>query len=102
RPLGARCDIGAFERSAALSISGITSNHAARGGTISAFVRGGGFGEGTTAILRKSGQPDIGGSSVWVDPGGANLSAAFDLTNAAPGIWDVFATNPDLTTAILP
>jgi CSLREA domain-containing protein len=101
RPLGARCDIGAFERSAALSISGITTNHAADTGIVETFIHGGGFVAGTTVVLRGSGQTDIAGSSPTVDPGGSDLSASFDLTSAALGAWDVVATNPDQTTSTL-
>ena len=101
RPLGTRCDIGAFERSAALSISGITTNHAANIGLVETFVHGGGFGVGTTAVLRLNGQADIAGSALYADPGGADLAASFDLTSATKGIWDVIVTNPDLSTATL-
>src|SRR5665213_1594452 len=101
RPLGARCDIGAFERSAALSISGITTNHAANTGVVETFIHGGGFVAGTTALLRMSGHADIAGTSLTSDPGGSDLSASFDLTSAAMGTWDVIVTNPDQTTQTL-
>jgi CSLREA domain-containing protein/uncharacterized repeat protein (TIGR01451 family) len=102
RPLGTRCDIGAFERSPVLSIVSITTNHAASSGPVETVLRGGGLGVGTTALLRMAGQPNIGGSSLYVDPGGALLSATFDLTSAAFGSWDVVVSAPDGTTVTLP
>ncbi len=102
RPQGTRCDIGAFEASATLGATGISPSHAANTGQVETVVSGSAFANGVTVRLSRSGQPDIPGVQVSVQPGNAALGAIFDLTGGAAGAWDVVVTNPNGTRATLP
>ncbi len=101
RPLGAHCDIGAYERPAAFSVAAIQPAHAANVGVISAVIAGAGIESGATVALRRAGQTDIAGGLVTVQAGNAALAASFNLGGAPAGAWDVVVTNPDQTSAIL-
>jgi hypothetical protein len=67
---------------------------AGNGGTANLTITGTGFQTGATVLLRRTGQSDIPGTSVVVTPP-TTISASFNLTNAAPGTWDVRVSNPD-------
>ena len=66
RPLGAKCDIGAYERLVSFSITGITPNHAGNSGLAVVTIAGGAIQPGATARLSRSGHADIDGyPPVW-------------------------------------
>ncbi len=102
RPQGMQCDIGAFERSSALSIDAITPKHAGNTGLTEGVISGAGMLTGAGVRLRKSGQSDILGTQIAVQPGNSSIGAVFDLTGQTPGNWDVVVTNTDGITATLP
>src|SRR5205823_9525994 len=95
RPIGSRCDIGAFERSGAFSIADIVPGSGGNTGQVTAHIGGGGFVDGASVLLRRSGQPDIAGTREAVDIGGSSIAVSFDLAGRAPGTWDVVVTDPD-------
>jgi len=101
RPLGSRCDIGAFERSRAFAVANVFPGSGGNAGQVSVQVGGGGFIDGATVKLRRAGQADIAAVRTGVDIGGASIAATFDLTGASPGSWDVVVTNPDATSRTL-
>jgi hypothetical protein len=101
RPIGPRCDIGAFERSGLFSIADVVPSSGGNTGQVTAHLGGGGFVDGAAVRLRRSGHPDIVGARTQVDVGGASIATTFDLSGAAPGTWDVVVTNPDSTSRTL-
>jgi hypothetical protein len=102
RPVGARCDIGAFERGASLSVVGVSPSRAGNAGPLVAQVAGTSFDPGATVKLVRSGEADVFGSPVHVETAGASLAATFDLTGRALGAWDVVVTNENGTSTTLP
>ena len=77
----------------------------ARGGDEAAVTRqltGQGFQPGATAKLTRAGQTDILGTSPNITNDGTTLTATFDLTGKARGLWSVVVTNPGGATATLP
>src|SRR5579885_3023116 len=102
RPQGSRCDIGAFEQVPSLSVTGILPANAGNAGAVVAVISGSGIQPGASVRLTRSGQADIVGSTPAVNAGNAELAAAFDVTGAAVGAWDIVVTNPDNSTATLP
>jgi len=101
RPIGPRCDIGAFERSGVFSIAEILPTSGGNTGQVTVRISGGGFVDGATVLLRRAGQSDILGLLTHVDVGGSSIATMFDLTHAAPGAWNVVVTNPDSTSKSL-
>ncbi len=71
-------------------------------GSVTTLVSGEGIRSGATVRLRKSGQPDIVGTSIEVNSTGTSVSAVLDLTGKAQGVWDVVVTNPNTIAATLP
>ncbi len=53
-----------------------------------------------TVTLSKSGQPDIVGTGIWVDP--VTITTTVSLVGAAPGKWGVEVTHSVLGSATLP
>jgi len=102
RPQNAHCDIGAFERVAGLSVTGILPAHAGNSGPAVVVASGSGFQPGAAITLRRSGQPVISGGTAAVEDGNAAMAESIDLTGAAPGQWDVVVTDPDGTNVTLP
>jgi hypothetical protein len=102
RPLGAACDIGAFERGGAFSIAKIQPSSGGNTGSSSALISGNGFLPGATVKLTRAGQPDIVGNPLQVDVGGSAIAATFDLTGRPTGPWDVVVLDPDSTSRTLP
>ena len=102
RPLGAACDIGAFERSRTAGLSRVIPDTAGNSGITLLTVAGNGFVSGATIELEKSGQTDLIASDVTVDPAGSSAATFFDLSGVALGAWDLVLTNPDKTTLTLP
>ncbi len=101
RPIGPRCDIGAFERGGAFSIANIVPGSGGNTGQVTAHIGGGGFVDGAAVRLRRPGQSDVAGVRTLVDVGGDSIATTFDLTGAAQGAWDVVVTNPDSTSTTL-
>lgn len=101
RPLGAACDIGAFEHTGTFSLAGIQPNTGGNIGSVSAFVSGNGFASGATVKLTRAGQADIIGNPVQVDAGGSATAVKFDLAGKPTGPWDVVVRNPDGATKTL-
>ena len=102
RPQNGRCDMGAFERTSALSVTNISPTHAGNTAPVEMVISGGGFAAGATVNLRQSGQPDIVATQSTVQDGNASMGAVFDLTGKAIGSWDVVATNLDGSSSTLP
>jgi hypothetical protein len=70
------------------------------GGTVT--IIGEGISQNATVRLRRLGQNDIVGASVFVSTDGSSLIARFNLIGQAQGAWDVVVTNADGTATILP
>jgi hypothetical protein len=68
-------------------------------GTVTVDLTGTGLGADTAIRLTRSGQSDILGSGVQMI--GETLRCQVNLTGAAAGTWNVFATNPNAETATL-
>jgi hypothetical protein len=102
RPLGAKCDIGAVERSEGFAVVRILPSAGGDVGSVSAIVSGNGFVDGATVKLARAGQPDIAGDPVQVDAGGSAIAATFDLAGKPTGPWDVVVSNLDGTSTTLP
>jgi PKD repeat protein len=80
---------------AAPQITTITPNTGFNDGSVSiADLAGTGFEEGAVVVLKKSGEPDIPGTSVAVTAPD-RITCDFDLTSAETGAWDVRVTNDD-------
>jgi hypothetical protein len=94
RPIGTRCDIGAFERTGAFSLARVSPASGGNTGHVTVNVAGNGFLPAAVVVLRRAGQPDIAASSAQVDIGGSAIAADFDLTGRATGGWDVVVSNP--------
>jgi hypothetical protein len=71
-------------------------------GVATLTISGSGLLAGATARLTRLGEPDIAGTDVIVAPGGASLTAAFDLRGHTTGAWNVIVANPDGVSAGLP
>src|SRR5262249_31399270 len=102
RQIGARCDIGAFERGGPFAVTQVIPPVGGDIGSVSALVAGNSMMDGATVKLVRAGQPDIVGAAPQVDPGGTALAATFDLVGKARGAWDVVVTNPDGALQTLP
>jgi len=101
RPIGARCDIGAFERAGALAVTRISPARAGNAGPLAVVITGSGFEEGSTVKLSRSGEADIVGAPVNVETAGASLATSIDLTGRVLGAWDVTVTSPGGATTTL-
>lgn len=71
-------------------------------GTVTVRITGNGFMEGASAKLRRAGNLDIVGTQVALSEDGTTVTATFDLTGKARGLWAVVVTNPDGSTNTLP
>jgi CSLREA domain-containing protein len=101
RPVGARCDMGAHERSAGFTLTKIVPRSGGNAGTLASIIVGSGFVEGAAVALRRAGEPDIAAALVRVDTGGSVISASFDLAGRTTGAWDVVVTNPGGAARVL-
>ena len=101
RPLGATCDIGAFERGSAFSLTEILPNAGGNIGSVSAIVSGNGFSNGAIFKLTRAGQADVIGNPAQVDAGSSATSVTFDLAGKSIGQWDVVVRNSDGVTKTL-
>jgi len=102
RPVGTRCDIGAVERAAGLSLVRVSPARAGNAGPLATVVAGSGFQPGATVTLARAGEPDIVGDPVTIGASGSTLAASFDLAGRGLGAWDLVVTNPDESTTTLP
>jgi hypothetical protein len=102
RPLGAMCDIGAFERGGSFQLTSVSPTTGGNAGQVSVQVGGNGFVDGASVKLSRSGQPDILGKLVQVDVGGAAMAVTFDLRGNSAGVWNLVVTNPDSTSRTSP
>jgi sulfopyruvate decarboxylase TPP-binding subunit len=73
----------------------VSPSSVANDGSKSLTITGSGFVSGATVKLKKTGQTDIAGTGVTVGLGGLQITGTFNVTNAAPGTWNVVVTNPD-------
>lgn len=101
RPIGARCDIGAFERGGSLAVTKVAPARAGNAGPLAVVLSGSGFEKGATVTLSRSGEPDVAGTPVNVESAGASLATSVDLTGRALGAWDVTVTSPGGATTTL-
>jgi hypothetical protein len=81
---------------------GIHPDRGGDGGTLTALILGRGIEQGATAKLTLAGHPDIVGTDISVAPDGLSLTATFDLTGKARGVYDVVVTNPNSMSSTLP
>jgi CSLREA domain-containing protein len=100
RPVGASCDIGAFEHLGTFAVSRVLPNRGGDMGTVAASVSGNGFRQGATVKLVRAGE-EIVGAFVSVEAGGSSIATTFDLSGKARGAWDVVVTNGNAETATL-
>ena len=101
RPVGDRCDIGAFERTGQFGLSRIKPSAGGNTGSVSAVVSGNGFVPGSLVKLTRAGETDVVAPQAVVDAGGSAISARFDLSGRALGSWNVEVILPDETVAVL-
>jgi hypothetical protein len=81
------------------------SIHPSQGGVnqvVTASISATGILDGAAVHLARTGQPNIVGSDVSVGADGLSLTASFDLSGAAAGVWDVVVTNPFAQSSTLP
>jgi len=81
-----------------LSITAISPQSGLQG-PVTIDLTGTSFLASTIVTLARSGYPEISASTTQLI--GSQLRCQFDLQSAAPGLWDLDATNPDLQTATL-
>jgi hypothetical protein len=84
---------GGFEVATPLRIQSVYPNLGSSAGTAQVTVGGTGMRSGASVVLRRSGETDIVGDQVTVDPDGTMLHARFDLQGRAEGLWDVVVQN---------
>lgn len=101
RPLGARCDIGALERSGAFAITRVRPALGGSSGTVTALVSGNGFVEGSVVKLTRAGATSVVGAPTRLDEGGSALYTTFDLRGKPAGAWNVVVVRPDATSVTL-
>jgi hypothetical protein len=94
RPLGAACDIGAYERFQEGSSVHIVPKTGGNTGSVTALIYGFNVTGGASVKLTRGGEPNIVASPVGMG-GGAILSATFDLAGRATGPWNVVVTGQD-------
>ncbi len=76
-------------------ITGLSPNTGANTeSALAVSISGNHFQNGATVKLSKSGESDITGTSVIFYHAGL-ITAVFDLTGAAPGVWNAVVENPD-------
>jgi hypothetical protein len=82
-------------------LSAVTPNSGLDTATgLTLLLAGNNFLSGATVMLRKTGQPDVVGGGVTLS-GSTNLTAAFNLSNVATGLWNVVVANPNSQPATL-
>ncbi len=95
RPIGGACDIGAFETGRGLALTKMAPSHGGNIAPVVTIVTGNALPVGATIKLSRTGQADIPGTAVTMEPTGTALSAIFDITGALAGQWDAVLTTPD-------
>jgi hypothetical protein len=86
--------------SAAPNVISVSPTSAPNTGPLELTLTGTGFVSGASALLQKTGQSDLVGTSVTVGLLGTQLKATFNLTAAPPGDWDVRVINPDASSDV--
>ncbi len=76
------------------TVTDATPSAASNTGPVQLTITGTGFASGAQAALTKAGQPEIAGTGESLT-GSTQITAAFDITAAAPGDWDIVVTNTD-------
>ncbi|HVT75753.1 MAG TPA: IPT/TIG domain-containing protein [Acidimicrobiales bacterium] len=82
------------------TVVSIAPTAATGGGPATVTITGTNIADGATASLEQTGQPSIPMTEAQVSPP-TTVSGTFDLTNAAPGHWNVRVTNADGGTDVL-
>ncbi len=82
----------------AFSLTSMTPQRGSNQGIVTATITGKNIKQGAAVKLVRAGQSDIVGEAVVVAPGGASVTARFDLIGQQAGAWTVVVTNPDNTT----
>lgn len=83
-------------QAAAPSVTSVSPGSAINTGSVKLTFTGTGMDTATGAVLRRTGQTDIAGTS-FTSVSATKASAVFDIASAAPGPWDVRISNPDGT-----
>ena len=84
-----------------VTVTSITPNSGTNDGTVDITnLAGTGFQTGATVNLEKTGETDVGGTSVVV-VSSTKITCTFDLTGEATGAWSVTVTNTDMTSGTL-
>jgi hypothetical protein len=86
---------------AVLTLTSLTPNKGGDTGSVTVTVFGANIRAGASVKLTRNGQVDINGTNKIVAVNGSSISATFDLTGKAQGVWSVVVTNPDNATATL-
>jgi hypothetical protein len=101
RPLGAACDIGAFERSGGFAVARVLPGAGGNSGSVSTTISGSGLARAATVKLTRAGQEDVVAVPMKVDVGGSAIAATFDLAGRAVGPWNVTVVDADGATKTL-
>jgi hypothetical protein len=91
----------AFEVRGTLRLTSVTPSAVPDISVASVRVNGFNIAAGATAKLTRSGEVDIPGTSVTIDPSGTFLTADFDVRLKKSGSWNVTVTNPGGMSATL-
>ena len=92
----------AFEINTAPHIVSVAPNAAANTSVVTVTLTGSRFVFGATTKLTAAGQPDVVGTNVVVIPGGASMTAVYDIRGRTTGPRNVVVTNPNTLTTSLP
>ena len=79
-------------------IYNITPDSCQNTGSIDVTINGDDLLTGSTAVLKKSGEPDITGTGVIITT--KTISCSFDITSRSPGFYDVVVTSGNISFTI--
>jgi hypothetical protein len=85
-----------------LLITNVTPDRGGDTGPVTVQVYGGGFLQGASVKLSRSGFSDIVGIIPTVADSGTKISATFDLSRKAQGTWTIVTTHPSEGSATMP
>jgi hypothetical protein len=91
-----------FAGIANMSVTALEPAQGGNAGPTTLTIYGSHLLSGATVRLSHTGQPDIVAISAEVAIDHVSLTVTLDLTNAAPGVWNVLVVNPDGQTASRP
>ncbi len=83
-------------QAAAPSVTSVSPGSAINNGSVTLTFTGTDMDTATGAVLRRTGQADIAGTS-FTSLSKTRASAVFNIASATPGPWNVRITNPDGT-----